>query len=87
MLNLEDTPETCAFAIERRRGVIFASAVFLHSSALTPKRLAKFGREKIIFVSGGHHVSSEWRQIQIQPGTQAEDRSAQAHPRTAGECA
>jgi CheY-like chemotaxis protein len=38
----------------------------------------------IILISGVHHVRSEWRQVEIQPGTQAEDRSAETHPRTGG---
>jgi CheY-like chemotaxis protein len=29
-------------------------------------------------------VRSEWRQVEIQPGTQTEDRPAETHPRTAG---
>src|SRR5215469_15625106 len=36
-----------------------------------------------MLISGVHYVRSEWRQIEIQPGTQTEDRSAEAHPRTA----
>jgi len=29
------------------------------------KSLARLGRGQIILISGVHHVSSEWRQIQI----------------------
>jgi hypothetical protein len=57
--------------------VIFASAVFLqHNSVLVnriarltaggaPKRLAKLGRQQIIFISGVDHVRTEWRQVPI----------------------
>src|SRR5215469_10328268 len=37
-----------------------------------------------MLISGVHYVRSEWRQVEIQPGTQTEDRPAEAHPRTAG---
>jgi hypothetical protein len=88
ILNLEDTPS--AFAIERSRGVTFASAAFLYTipfwsiklpgwrQVLYPKGALTLGRERIILISGVHYVSSEWRQVEIQPGTQAEDRSAEA---------
>ena len=37
-----------------------------------------------MLTSGVRYVRSEWRQVKIQPGTQTEDRPAEAHPRTAG---
>jgi len=42
ILNLEDTPRTpCAFAIERWRGVIFASAVFFNTIPNPVNRMAR----------------------------------------------
>jgi hypothetical protein len=75
--------------------VIFASAASLYTTLLVnriarqtagavPKGWLTLGREQIILISGIHYVRSEWRQVEIQPGTQTEDRSAEAHPRTAG---
>jgi len=77
--------------------VIFASVCFsLHDSVLVnwiarltagaaPRRLANtLGRKQIILTSGVRYVRSEWRQVEIQSGTQTENRSAEAHPRIAG---
>jgi hypothetical protein len=35
------------------------------TAGAAPKRLGERGREQIIFTSGVHHVSTEWRQVQI----------------------
>jgi hypothetical protein len=35
------------------------------AAGAAPKRLAKLGRGQIILISGVHHVSSEWGQVQI----------------------
>jgi len=35
-------------------------------------------------MTGVDDVSTEWRQVQIPPGAQTEDRATEAHPRTAG---
>jgi hypothetical protein len=53
-------------------------------TVLHPRDRLSSGPGQIIFISGAHHVRTEWRQVQIQPGTQTEDRSAETHPRTAG---
>ena len=37
-----------------------------------------------MLTSGVRYVRSEWRQVEIQPGTETEDRPAEANPRTAG---
>ena len=94
VLNLEDTPEHPAPSRLRDGEAPFLHHSFsLQNSVLVtriaqltagaaPKRIDNLDHEQIIFVSGVHHVRTEWGQIQIQPGTETEDRSAQADPRT-----
>ena len=76
--------------------MIFASAVFLYPIpccsiglpgwrvVLHPEGWLTVGCEEIIFISGVCYVRSEWRQVEIQPATQTEDRSSETHTRTAG---
>jgi CheY-like chemotaxis protein len=55
------------------------------TAGAVPRRLANtLGRKQIILTSGVRYVRSEWRQVEIQSGTQTENRSAEAYPRIAG---